>query len=130
SMSGPGGERRLDEYELPWLPGYERSRPVRVGNAASGQRQLDVYGEVTDAMFQARGLGMTTVPAGWTMLGRVSDWVEAHWREPDEGLWEVRGPRRNFVHSKVMAWGAADRMGRGIEEFGLDGPVGRDGRGG
>jgi GH15 family glucan-1,4-alpha-glucosidase len=99
---------------------------VRVGNAASGQRQLDVYGEVADAMFQARGLGMTPVPAGWrTMLCRVIDWVESHWREPDEGLWEVRGPRRNFVHSKVMAWVAADRMVRTIEEFGLDGPLDR-----
>jgi GH15 family glucan-1,4-alpha-glucosidase len=124
-MYGLGGERRLDEYELPWLPGYERSRPVRVGNAASGQRQLDVYGEVTDAMFQARRLGMTPVPAGWTMLCRVIDWVESHWREPDEGLWEVRGPRRDFVHSKVMAWVAADRMVRAIEEFGLDGPLDR-----
>ncbi len=124
-MYGVGGERRLDEYVLGWLPGYEQSRPVRVGNAASGQRQLDVYGEVIDAMFRARGLGMTPLPAGWTMLCRVVDWVEAHWREPDEGLWEVRGPRRNFVHSKVMAWVAADRMVRAIEESGLEGPLER-----
>ena len=124
-MYGLGGERRLDEYELDWLPGYEQSRPVRVGNAASGQRQLDVYGEVVDTMYRARGLGMTPVPAGWGTLRRVVDWVEAHWREPDEGLWEVRGPRRNFVHSKVMAWVAADRMVRLIEESGLDGPLER-----
>jgi len=124
-MYGLGGERRLDEYELGWLPGYEHSRPVRVGNAASGQRQLDVYGEVTDAMFVARGLGMSSLPAGWAMMCRVIDWVEDHWREPDEGLWEVRGPRRHFVHSKVMAWVAADRMVRSIEEGGLDGPVDR-----
>jgi GH15 family glucan-1,4-alpha-glucosidase len=124
-MYGLGGERRLDEYELGWLPGYEQSRPVRVGNAASGQRQLDVYGEVVDAMFRARGLGMTSVPAGWPMLCRVVDWVEAHWREPDEGLWEVRGPRRNFVHSKVMAWVAADRMVMASEELGLDAPLER-----
>jgi len=124
-MYGLGGERRLDESELDWLPGYEHSRPVRVGNAASGQRQLDVYGEVVDTMYRARGLGMTPVPAGWSTLCRVVDWVEGHWREPDEGLWEVRGPRRNFVHSKVMAWVAADRMVRSIEESGLDGPLER-----
>jgi len=124
-MYGLGGERRLDEYELGWLPGYEQSRPVRVGNAASGQRQLDVYGEVVDAMFRARGLGMTPAPAGWPMLLRVVDWVDAHWREPDEGLWEVRGPQRHFVHSKVMAWVAADRVVRTIEESGLDGPLER-----
>ena len=124
-MYGLGGERRLDESELDWLPGYEHSRPVRVGNAASGQRQLDVYGEVVDTMYRARGLGMTSVPAGWSTLCRVVDWVEGHWREPDEGLWEVRGPRRNFVHSKVMAWVAADRMVRSIEESGLDGPLER-----
>jgi GH15 family glucan-1,4-alpha-glucosidase len=120
-MYGLGGERRLDEYELDWLPGYEHSRPVRVGNAACGQRQLDVYGELVDTMYRALGLGMTSVPAGWSTLCRVVDWVEAHWREPDEGLWEVRGPRRNFVHSKVMAWVAVDRMVRMIEESGLDG---------
>ena len=124
-MYGLGGERRLVEHELAWLPGYEQSRPVRIGNAASGQRQLDVYGEVVDTMFRARGLGMTPVPAGWPMLCRVIEWVEAHWREPDEGLWEVRGPRRHFVHSKVMAWVAADRMVRSIEESGLDGPLER-----
>jgi GH15 family glucan-1,4-alpha-glucosidase len=102
-MYGPGGERRLDEYELDWLLGYECSRPVRVGNAASDQRQLDVYGEVTDAVFRARGLGVTSVQ-GWSMLKRAVDWVQAHWREPDEGVWEVRGRPRHFVHSKVMAW--------------------------
>ncbi|HKA62226.1 MAG TPA: glycoside hydrolase family 15 protein [Methylomirabilota bacterium] len=123
-MYGPGGERRLDEYELDWLLGYEYSRPVRVGNAASGQRQLDVYGEVTDAVFRARGIGVTSAQ-GWSMLKRAVDWVQAHWREPDEGLWEVRGRPRHFVHSKVMAWVAADRMVRAIEESKLDGPAER-----
>ncbi len=76
-------------------------------------------------MFRARGLGMSPVPAGWPMLLRIVDWVDAHWREPDEGIWEVRGPRRNFVHSKVMAWVAVDRMARAIEDLGLDGPLER-----
>jgi len=123
-MYGPGGERRLDEHELDWLLGYERSRPVRVGNAAFSQRQLDAYGEVADAVFRARGLGVTSVQ-GWSMLRRAVDWVQAHWREPDEGLWEMRGLPQNFVHSKVMAWVAADRMVRAIEESKVDGPVER-----
>jgi GH15 family glucan-1,4-alpha-glucosidase len=124
-MYGLAGERRLDEYELDWLPGYEHSRPVRVGNAASGQRQLDVYGEVIDTVFRARQLGMPPAPHGWSVQRRVIEWLGSHWREPDEGLWEVRGPKRNFVHSKVMAWVAADRTIRAIEEMGLDGPVER-----
>jgi GH15 family glucan-1,4-alpha-glucosidase len=124
-MYGLGGERRLDEYELGWLSGYEHSRPVRVGNAASGQRQLDVYGEVLDTVFRARQLGMPPAPDGWSVIQRVIEWLETHWREPDEGIWEVRGPKRHFVHSKVMAWVAADRTVRAIEEMGLDGPVER-----
>jgi GH15 family glucan-1,4-alpha-glucosidase len=124
-MYGLAGERRLDEYELPWLPGYEGSRPVRVGNAASGQRQLDVYGEVTDAMFLAARLGMPPAPHWWSVQRHVIDWLESHWREPDDGLWEVRGPRRNFVHSKVMAWVAADRVVKSVEELGQDGPLAR-----
>ena len=124
-MYGVSGERRLDEYQLDWLSGYEGSVPVRVGNAASGQRQLDVYGETIDALYRARKLGMPSERHAWAIQGQVLDWLESHWREPDDGLWEVRGPRRNFVHSKVMAWVAVDRIVRSIEETGLDGPVDR-----
>jgi GH15 family glucan-1,4-alpha-glucosidase len=124
-MYGIGGERRLDEYELHWLKGYEDSRPVRVGNAASGQLQLDVYGEITDAMFRARQLGMPPAPDGSNVLRSIIDWLESHWREPDAGLWEVRGPTRHFVHSKVMAWVAADRFISWIENMGLDAPLER-----
>jgi GH15 family glucan-1,4-alpha-glucosidase len=109
-MYGVGGERRLDEYGLDWLPGYEGSAPVRVGNAASGQRQLDVYGELADAIYRARQLGMAPAPHGLDPARGLVRWLEEHWREPDEGIWEVRGPRRQFVHSKVMAWVAADRV--------------------
>ena len=124
-MYGLGGERRLDEYELGWLSGYEHSRPVRIGNAASGQRQLDVYGEVLDTVYRARQHGIPPAPDGWSAIQRTIEWLETHWREPDEGIWEVRGPKRHFVHSKVMAWVAADRTVRAIEEMGLDGPVER-----
>jgi len=124
-MYGLGGERRLDEYELDWLPGYENSRPVRVGNAASGQRQLDVYGEVMDAMFRARKLGMPPAEHAWDVERQIMDWLESHWQEPDDGLWEVRGPRRNFVHSKVMAWVAVDRAIRSVEAAGFDAPLER-----
>jgi len=124
-MYGVAGERRLAEYELDWLPGYQGSRPVRVGNAAAGQRQLDVYGEVMAAMHAARHLGMTPDPWAWRVQRHIVDWLESHWREPDEGIWEVRGPRRHFTHSKVMAWVAADRAVRAVEESGLDGDVAR-----
>lgn len=117
-MYGIGGERRLDEYELGWLPGYEGSAPVRVGNAASGQRQLDVYGELADAIYRARQLGMTPVPEALDTGQGILRWLEAHWREPDDGIWEVRGPRRQFVHSKVMAWVAADRLLKMAQESG------------
>ena len=119
-MYGIGGERRLDEYELGWLPGYEASAPVRVGNAASGQRQLDVYGELADAIYQARQLGMAPVAEGLDPGQGVVRWLEEHWREPDDGIWEVRGPRRQFVHSKVMAWVAADRLLKMAEESGYE----------
>lgn len=124
-MYGLGGERRLDEYELPHLAGYEGARPVRIGNAASGQRQLDVYGEVLDAVHSARRHGMA--PARSTVLRETIGWVEAHWREPDDGIWEVRGGRKNFVHSKVMAWVAVDRFVKMVEDDGGAGPgdVGR-----
>ena len=122
-MYGIAGERRLAEWEVPWLPGYEGSRPVRIGNAAHDQLQLDVYGELADAMHQARKGGLDGGPAA-SELGRA---FLAHlgriWREPDEGIWEVRGPRRHFTHSKVMAWVAFDRAVKDAEAFGLAGPI-------
>ncbi len=124
-MYGLGGERRLDEYELPWLEGYEGSKPVRVGNAAAGQLQLDVYGEMIDAIFRAQQLGMPSRPQGLEMGLRIMEWLESHWREPDDGLWEMRGPRRHFVHSKVMAWVAADRVVRILEAIGAQEPLDR-----
>src|SRR5699024_2566024 len=103
-MYGPAGERRLTELELPWLCGYEESRPVRIGNEAADQLQLDVYGEVMDAMHQARCLGMAPDAYAWDVQRTFIQYLEAAWREPDEGIWEVRGPRRHFTHSKLMAW--------------------------
>jgi GH15 family glucan-1,4-alpha-glucosidase len=123
-MYGLGGERRLSEWEVPWLPGYEGSVPVRVGNAAHGQRQLDVYGEVFDALYQARKAGLAPMDEGWRVATKLLLWLGEHWQEPDEGIWEVRGPQQHFVHSKVMAWVAFDRAVRFVEEFGRDGPVG------
>ncbi|MFE9064406.1 glycoside hydrolase family 15 protein [Streptomyces violaceusniger] len=111
-MYGLGGERRLHEHELPWLEGYERSAPVRVGNGAVDQRQLDVYGEVLDTLHLARASGLPAEPHAWKIQTALMDFLESAWRDPDEGLWEVRGPRRHFVHSKVMAWVAADRAVR------------------
>jgi len=124
-MYGIAGERRLTEVELEWLPGYERSTPVRIGNAASQQRQLDVYGEVLDALYHARLSGLEPSKDAWALIRKLLQWLEKGWREPDEGIWEVRGPRRHFTHSKVMAWVAFDRAVRMIEEDGLDGPVDR-----
>jgi GH15 family glucan-1,4-alpha-glucosidase len=114
-MYGIAGERRLTEYEVPWLKGYEGSAPVRVGNAAAGQLQLDVYGEVLDCLFLARNTGLRDEPHAWNLQRSLMEFLEGKWHEPDEGLWEVRGPRRNFVHSKVMAWVAADRAVRTME---------------
>jgi GH15 family glucan-1,4-alpha-glucosidase len=108
-MYGVGGERRLAEWEVSWLPGYERSAPVRVGNAAVDQRQLDVYGEVTDALTLGRQAGLGFDKHTWSLQRQLLNFLEKHWDEPDEGIWEVRGPRRHFVHSKVMAWVAFDR---------------------
>jgi len=125
-MYGVAGERRLTEYEVPWLRGYENSLPVRVGNGAVDQFQLDVYGEVLDALHVARA---TTSSAGrddsWQLQTKLMEFLETGWRKPDEGIWEVRGPRRHFVHSKVMAWVAADRAVKGILESGLPGPIER-----
>jgi GH15 family glucan-1,4-alpha-glucosidase len=124
-MYGVGGERRLAEYEAPWLPGFERSKPVRVGNAAHQQLQLDVFGEVSDTLYQARRLGIAPDRWAWSLETALLDSLEERWREPDHGIWEVRGPKRHFTHSKVMAWVAFDRAIKSCEGFGLDGPVAR-----
>jgi GH15 family glucan-1,4-alpha-glucosidase len=124
-LYGIGGERRLPEIELPWLPGYAGSTPVRVGNAAAGQLQLDVYGELVDAMHAARRHGMDPDAEAWRVQQALLGYLETAWREPDASIWEVRGPRRQFTFSKVMAWVAFDRAVKGVERFGLDGPVAR-----
>jgi len=124
-MYGVAGERRLPEWVIDWLPGFEESRPVRVGNAAADQAQLDVYGEVTDAMYQSRTHNLGASLAAWEFGRHVLGLLEDRWREPDEGIWEVRGKRLHFTHSKVMAWVAFDRGIRLCEEFGRDGPVDR-----
>jgi GH15 family glucan-1,4-alpha-glucosidase len=117
------GARRLPETELPWLAGYEGSRPVRTGNAASGQLQLDVWGETLDALFLARQAGLPADPDAWALQVALMNHLESAWDEPDNGLWEVRGDRQHFTHSKVMAWVAADRMARSVRLHGLPGPV-------
>jgi len=124
-MYGVGGERRLREYTLDWLPGYESSRPVRAGNAASDQFQLDVYGEVLDAMHQGRVHKLERSQEAWSLQRRLLAFLEHAWKEPDDGIWEVRGGRRHFTHSKVMAWVAFDRGVKAVEEFGRTGPVER-----
>jgi len=124
-MYGIAGERRLEERELDWLPGFEGSRPVRVGNAASRQVQLDVYGEVMDAAYLTRVHGGEPSDFSWAMFKHLLHWLEDGWRQKDAGIWEVRGPEQHFTHSKVMAWVAFDRAVRMHEEFGRDGPVER-----
>ncbi|MGH9638787.1 MAG: glycoside hydrolase family 15 protein [Bryobacteraceae bacterium] len=124
-MYGVAGERRLTEFELDHLSGYEGSRPVRVGNAASQQFQLDVFGEVLDSFYMARKKGMKKLEPAWNLQKALIQHVEQVWEEPDEGIWEVRGGRKHFVLSKVMAWVALDRAVRTIEDFGEDGPVER-----
>ncbi len=124
-MYGVAGERRLTEFELPELPGYEGSAPVRVGNAASEQLQLDVYGEVMDSLFLARVKGMPASEEGWGLQRALLRHLEEIWSKPDDGIWEVRGGRRHFVFSKVMAWVAFDRGVRSIEMFGEKGPIDR-----
>jgi GH15 family glucan-1,4-alpha-glucosidase len=123
-MYGIAGERRLTEWEVPWLPGYEGSRPVRIGNAAHGQLQLDVFGEVMDAGYQARINGLPKMEAAWAVGLAFLSYLERIWREPDEGIWEMRGGRQDFTYSKVMAWVAFDRMIKNAEAFKFDGPVG------
>jgi GH15 family glucan-1,4-alpha-glucosidase len=124
-MYGLAGERRLPELELDWLAGYESSRPVRVGNGAHDQRQLDVYGEVGDALFQARLSGLEPSEEVWRLNSTMLSFLADGWRLPDEGIWEVRGPKRHFTHSKVMAWVAFDRAVRSIERWEKDGPLER-----
>jgi GH15 family glucan-1,4-alpha-glucosidase len=124
-MYGLAGERRLEERELDWLPGFEGSRPVRVGNAASEQLQLDVYGEVLEALYQARAHGAPKDDEVWSLTTMLLEWLERHWREPDSGIWEIRGPLRHFTHSKLMAWVAFDRAVRFHDEFGREGPIER-----
>jgi GH15 family glucan-1,4-alpha-glucosidase len=125
-MYGLGGERRLTEFDLDDLPGYEHSKPVRIGNAASEQFQLDVYGELAGVVYLgAEALGGETDEKVWRRLRRVIEHVETIWREPDDGIWETRGPRRHFTYSKVMAWVVFDRAVRLVEEHGLEGPVDR-----
>ena len=119
------GERHLTELEIDWLPGYEGSRPVRVGNAAFTQYQLDVYGEVADVLDLTRRLGAPPSEDAWRVQRSLMRFLESGWKEPDEGIWEVRGPRRHFTHSKVMAWVAFDRAVAAVEKFGLDGPADR-----
>jgi GH15 family glucan-1,4-alpha-glucosidase len=119
------GRRRINEIELPWLAGYEGSKPVRVGNAAYEQFQLDVFGELAATMYECRKAGLETTYDGWAVGRAIFGSLETLWREPDDGIWEVRGPRRHFTHSKLMAWVAFDRAVKTVEEFHLDGPVNR-----
>jgi GH15 family glucan-1,4-alpha-glucosidase len=123
-MYGVAGERWLPEEEIPWLPGYEQSRPVRLGNLAYQQRQLDVYGELLDAMHRC-WRSLPPAPHAWQLERALVEFLETIWEAPDEGIWEVRGPRRHFTHSKVMAWVALDRAIKGVESFGFAGPVDR-----
>ncbi|HEY6471750.1 MAG TPA: glycoside hydrolase family 15 protein [Acidimicrobiales bacterium] len=123
-MYGPAGERRLDEWEASWLPGYENSAPVRIGNAASEQYQLDVYGEVMSALYSSARTQGVHSEAAWALQTQLIQFIEKGWTQPDDGIWEVRGPRRHFTHSKVMAWVAVDRAVRTLEEWpALSGPL-------
>jgi GH15 family glucan-1,4-alpha-glucosidase len=123
-MYGVAGERRLEEFVADWLPGYD-GNPVRIGNAAAEQFQLDVYGEVMDALHQARLAGLKRDDPSWALQAHLMSFVEKHWSDPDEGIWEVRGGPKQFTHSKLMAWVAADRAVKAIERFGLPGPAAR-----
>ena len=122
-MYGLHGERSLDERELPWLSGYEKSAPVRVGNAASGQVQLDVYGEVLEALHQARRRGLKAPPHGWALQRNIVAHLAEIWQEPDEGMWEIRGGAQHFTFSKIMAWVAVDRMIKDAVRYHLHGPI-------
>ena len=124
-MYGAGGERRLDEWEVDWLTGYESSTPVRIGNAAAGQFQLDVYGELMSALYESCHPANSSDESAWQFQSSLMDFLESGWREPDDGIWEVRGPRRHFTHSKVMAWVAMDRAIKSIEQYHVEGPLDR-----
>jgi len=124
-MYGLAGERRLTEFELPWLPGYAGSRPVRVGNAAHDQLQLDVYGELMDVAHASRRSHLDWGDEAWKLQCALLATLERKWHEPDRGIWEVRGPARHFTYSKLMCWVAFDRAAKAIEDFGLDGPLDR-----
>ena len=124
-MYGIAGERRLYEWTADWLPGHFGSGPVRIGNAAHSQKQLDVFGEVIDALHQARAGGLPENAPAWSLQRALVDHLETIWRKPDHGMWEVRARPRHFTYSKVMAWVAVDRCVRSIEEFGLAGPLNR-----
>jgi GH15 family glucan-1,4-alpha-glucosidase len=122
-LYGMGGERRLTELELKWLPGYENSAPVRIGNAAWNQFQLDVFGEICDVLHVARRVGIPLDESVWAVQRKLGQYLETHWHDPDEGIWETRGPRQHFVHSKVMAWVALDRLVKAIERYQMEGPL-------
>jgi GH15 family glucan-1,4-alpha-glucosidase len=124
-MYGIAGEHRLTEWEAPWLGGYEGAKPVRIGNAASEQTQLDIYGEVMDALHHGRAGKLAPMEAGWDLQRALLAHLETIWMKPDEGIWEVRGGARHFTYSKVMAWVAFDRAIKSVERFGLSGPVAR-----
>jgi len=124
-MYGLSGERQLIEWEVPWLPGYQGAAPVRIGNAASDQLQLDVYGELIDAIYQARKHLQAPVAAAWALQQKLIEYLERIWQQPDDGIWEVRGGRRHFTHSKIMAWVALDRTVRDVERFKLQAPLER-----
>jgi GH15 family glucan-1,4-alpha-glucosidase len=124
-MYAVDGSRRIDERQIPWLPGYEGAAPVRVGNAAFQQRQLDIFGEVMDALYQCGRHGLAPSPDAWDLRVNLLEFLESCWDQPDEGIWEVRGPPRQFTHSKVMAWVAFDRGVRRIEAVGRGGPLER-----
>jgi GH15 family glucan-1,4-alpha-glucosidase len=125
TLYGVACERRLPELELPWLPGYEGSKPVRVGNAAAEQLQLDVYGDLMGALYTAARVGLPGDEYAWRLQRNLMHWLETGWAQPDEGIWEVRGPRRHFTNSKVMAWLALDCAVKSIEQFGVEGPIER-----
>jgi glucoamylase len=122
-MYGLAGERRLEEWEVGWLPGYQGAAPVRIGNAASSQLQLDVFGEVTEALHQARNGGLAAPPESWSLQRGIIEHLATIWDQPDEGIWETRGGRQHFVYSKVMTWLAFDRMIKDVDEHGLEGTV-------
>lgn len=124
-MYGVAGERRLTEQTIDWLPGYAHSAPVRIGNGAAKQVQLDVYGEIIDALHQAQRAGIAPDPFAWSVERKLLEFLEGHWRDPDRSLWEVRGPVQQFTHSKIMAWVAFDRAIKSVESFGAEGPADR-----